>query len=150
MTFENAIKKLILIYENKNKYVDYNFSSSKAIAYYVNTHDINHLISNEDMKEIYKSYKGYLKRKQIIIKELEVLSDTDIENCYIENNINEQIDYSSNYNTNSSESSNEVIEDYDIEEKNNHTSSSESSGNNKSNKKIIVQQRIIIQKLKIS
>jgi len=48
------------------------------------------------MKNIYKEYKEYLKRKQMIVKELVILSDTDNENFYVENNINTDMDYSSN------------------------------------------------------
>ena len=36
LAFENAIKELIFLYENKKPYTDYNFSSSRALAYYVN------------------------------------------------------------------------------------------------------------------
>ena len=34
LSFECSIKTLIYLYENKKKYVDYNFSVRTAIAYY--------------------------------------------------------------------------------------------------------------------
>ena len=46
-SFEGAIKKLILLYENKPKYKDYNFSSSRAIAHYINQNEINGITSEE-------------------------------------------------------------------------------------------------------
>jgi len=135
LAFENAIKKLIILFENKKEYNDYNYSASKALAYYINTHDIKELINNKAMKDIYINYKDYLKRKRMIIKELEILPDTDNENFLNEKNINTEIDYPSNYITNSSKSesstdnNNEIII-YD--------SLSSSEGSKKLNKKKIL------------
>lgn len=52
--FESAILKLIELYNNKNPYNNYNFSSSRAIAYYVNTNSVTELIDNKTMAKIYK------------------------------------------------------------------------------------------------
>lgn len=59
------ILSLINLYENKKPYEDYTFSKSRAIAYYITTHEINDLIENETRKEIMIDYKNYLKIKKI-------------------------------------------------------------------------------------
>lgn len=39
-------------------YVDYNFSISRAFAYYIITHDVDGLITNDIMKDIIVEYKN--------------------------------------------------------------------------------------------
>jgi len=84
---ENAINKLIKIFIKKI-YEDYNFSYSRAIAYYVSTHEIKKLANNKTMKDIYNEYKNYLKNKNIKLKELEYRPDLDEGLYKIEKNIN--------------------------------------------------------------
>ena len=82
-------------------YKDYNFSSSRAIAYYVNTHEIDELIEHKTMSEISKNYHNYLKGKKELINELDILSDSDNLNFKNEKKIDQFNDYSSNFNNNS-------------------------------------------------
>ena len=136
LAFENAIKKLIILFENKKEYNDYNYSASKARAYYINTHDIKELINNKAMKDIYINFKDYLKRKRMIIKELEILSDADDENFFNEKNVNTEIDYSSNYITNPSKSESSTDNNNEININDSHSSSEDSKKLNK--KKILI------------
>ena len=42
----------------KKKYIDFTYSVSRAIAYYITTHEILDLIKNETMKDIINVYKS--------------------------------------------------------------------------------------------
>lgn len=97
------------MYENKQKYKDFNFSSSRAIAYYVNINDINNLLDYSALGNIYKDYREYLKNKKIQINELTILSDSDSDNFKYEKTINNNLDYSSNAISDSECSSSEIV-----------------------------------------
>ena len=92
LAFESAIIKLIELFNTKEPYQEYNFPLSRAIAYYVSTYDINWLLSNDIINEIYKEYQEYLNVKRIKIKKL----DSENINFFYNKNIKKN-DYSSNY-----------------------------------------------------
>ena len=93
----------------KKKYVDFTFSVSRAIAYYITTHEILDLIKNETMKDIINVYKSYLNSMQLKIVELDYFSDSDDLNFKYERNINSDNDYYSNFNSESSEESENTL-----------------------------------------
>ena len=89
------------------------------------------------MKEIYINYLHYLKVKKLQINELEILSDTNSLNFKIESDINSSNDYSSNHNTNSTDSS--VKEEINLFENNsNNSNSSDDDGD-----KTIISKKVI-------
>ena len=89
----------------------------------------------------------------MIVKELVILSDTDNENFYVENNINTDMDYSSNYLSNSSvdETSSENCNSGDKINKND-SDSSDGDNNNINNKNTYIKdnkKKVIIIQTKI-
>ena len=61
------------------------------------------------MKDIINDYKSYLKSKQLKIVELDYFSDSDDLNFKYERNINSDNDYYSNFNSESSEESENTL-----------------------------------------
>ena len=111
--FEEAIKSLIKLYEEKNKYVEGNFSITRAIALYVRTEKIDDLINSNKMKIIFKNYTNYLKERNLDYEEKN--NGDNILEEYLDNtsNINNINNYSSNYESSSSiDSDEEIIYDY--------------------------------------
>ena len=145
LAFENAILKLIQLYTDRNKYEDYNFSYSRAIAYFVSTHEINSLIDNNTMEIVYNDYKKYLSSKKIILKQMDYLSDSDDDYYKNEKCVNTQNDYSSNTEENSSDSILELNE-LNNEEKNN--SRNDSGGDSDQNNNINNTKKIVPNKKK--
>ena len=132
LSFEIAVKNLIKLYDEKKPYVEDNFSKSRALAYFVTTHEIKNLITNNIIKEINLNYKNYLKTKNNKIIALDDDSDSGENNFISNENINSNNDYSSNTNTNSSDSSdsNNNIELNRYHDNNNSDRSSNSSEDN--------------------
>ena len=52
------------MYLKKHICKDYNYSCSRAIAFYVYTHKVNKLIEHKKMLEISKNYHKYLKKEE--------------------------------------------------------------------------------------
>ena len=132
--FEDAIIKLIDIYENKNKYVEGKFCITRAIALYIRTENINKLIDNDTMETIAKNYYKYLKENNIEYNENDNDDNCDyIINDYYEKivNINKESNYSSNYESSSSiDSEEQIIYDYVPFDNN-----SDNDGDNEQNKR---------------
>ena len=107
--FESAIIKLFELCNNKKPYNNYNFSSSRSLAYYVNINSVTEHIDNKKMAKIYKDYYNYLKIRKTKINELKILSDSESENYKIDKYYDKENDYSSNIHTESDSSSEEII-----------------------------------------
>lgn len=134
LSFVYDIKTLNKLYEEKKPYIDYNFSISRAIPYYVTTHEIKNKITNNTMKDIKNDYRNYLKSKNNKILEIDNDSNSEEKNFYLEKDINSNNDYSFKINTNSSDSSDLINIDINNEHINNNNGGSDNSSDNNINK----------------
>lgn len=100
--------------------------TTRALAFYAKTNNINKLITYDDIKEKNPNYSTYLKNKNINIVKNESDSEDDDELISKKGNINLKNDYSSNYESSSSISSSEDISfDFNRINKNKEPSNSE-------------------------
>ena len=87
-----------------------NISVTRALVFYAKTHDINNLITFENLKTINKNYKRYLNNKKIEIIKEEFNGVEDSNYVCKREKINIKNDYSSNYKSSSDDSSSEETE----------------------------------------
>ena len=128
-SFELVIKKIIELYENHSEYLEKNISTTRVLAWYCKSHNINELKNYSDYKDMIKEYNDYFQYS---------ISDTEInelceDDSLKEENASDSSSYiSSNYYSDSS--INDKSEEGENNEINNINNNSDSDNDSKKEK----------------